>query len=65
MMTGMKSNADHLGFVSIIFLGNLQAFADVMSSTLNVFKGLSETFTLDEVFENTSKLRFSPYFDTC
>lgn len=53
-MTGRKSNPDHLGLVSVIFLGNLQAFADVMSSTLNVFSGLSETFTLDEVFENTS-----------
>lgn len=61
----MDSNADHSGLVSIIFLGNLQAFADVMSSTLNVFGGLSETFTLDEVFENMSKLRFSPSFHTC
>ncbi len=56
---------DHLGLVSVIFLGNLQAFADVMSSILNVFRGLSGSFTLDEVFENMSKLRFSPHFDTC
>lgn len=63
-MTGMKSNVDHLGLVSVIFLGNLQSFADVMSSILNVFRGLSGTFTLDEVFKNTSKIRFSPHFDT-
>lgn len=64
-MTGIDSNADHLGVESFIFLGNLQAFSDVMSSALNVFEGMSENFTLDEMFENMSKLRFSCHFDMC
>lgn len=66
-MAGIDSNVDHLGLVSFTLLGNLQAFLDVMSSTLNVLWGLSETFTFDEECLKTcqSFLRFSSHFGTC
>lgn len=62
-MTGMDSNADHLGVESLVFLGNLQAFSDVMSSTLNVFGGLSENFhPWWDVWKHVKAQIFSPFW---
>lgn len=63
-MTGMDSNADHLGLVIFEFRSNLEIFADVMSSALDVFRGCQKPLPLMRCLKTCQSSDFLSRFDT-